>query len=68
MTTYQLTDTTTGRTATVDTDAIAATVIGWCPDAPADVVAAATSLEQAVRNGNPADEFAAFLAVTVDRG
>ncbi|MBK7565268.1 MAG: hypothetical protein IPI21_13870 [Propionivibrio sp.] len=67
MTTYTITDTTTGTTATIETDAIAATVIGWCPDAPADVVAAATSLEQAIRNGDPADEFAAFLAVTVDR-
>lgn len=67
MTTYTITDTTTGTTATIETDAIAATVIGWCPDAPADVVAAATSLEQAIRNGDPADEFAVFLAVTVDR-
>lgn len=66
MTTYTITDTTTGTTATIETDAIAATVIGWCPDAPADVVVAATSLEQAIRNGDPADEFAVFLAVTVD--
>ena len=67
MTTYTITDTTTGTTATIETDAIAATVIGWCPDAPADVVVAATSLEQAIRPLPVVQPPAAFAAPAVAR-
>ena len=57
MTTYTITDTTTGTTATIETDAIAATVIGWCPDAPADVITRYADQAHFVQQDNqPADE------------
>lgn len=63
----KITDTITGAVAVVEAYEIAATIRGWNPDAPADVVATAEQLEAAVLAGeHEARGLATALAVDID--
>lgn len=61
-----ITDTITGATATVETFDVAETVLGWNPDAPADVATAAQDLQDAIRaSDHRQHELAEFLAIRI---